>query len=955
MKKVVYFLFLLLFCSVRSGWAEQAVTVRVAFFPMAGFHQFHSVTGNPMGYDVDYLNRIHQYTRWKIEYVPVNTWDEALQALEGGTVDLVGSAQLTPERMQRFSYSAAATGHTRSAMVAPQANDNLVFEDFEAFNGLRVGVVQTWMRRQEFLDFARSRGFQPRMQEFDSTAQMREALRAGTIDAMVMNIMEQQDGEKRLAEFMPAPFFYLLRKNDSALKSALDEALGSLQLAQPGLSQTLMEKWYPKTLKTPYSRVELDYLDANPEMTMSLLVNRPPFSQLQEGELRFEGIVPDVLRLISKESGLRFVLSPLILSGSPADLIAEGKACAVAGVGHFDAQLQDTRVVTSEVFFTSPLVLLGKAERPFQPHASSIVAVPKGYFGGKSYLARTFPGFTVLEIPGNGRDCMEAVRVGRADYALVNPLGVGPSLRSPRYADLEPVPGVGTAERLALLLPANVNPLLLSILNKSIRNLEEGDIQRLTAAHSLAMSYQPTLNDFLLQYRKPVLFILPLLCIALLTVVGSAFLRNRTWRLVQEREETLRSVTNTIQGGVVTLSLMAEYAIVYANAGFWQLLGLPEETPENMENRSFLLFLHPDDAQLFTARLNQQPRDGSALMLELRLRHSSGRDVPVLLRGTTATDVHGTLLVYCVLVDSTEQHEMIERLEVEKERFRILVDQSNDILFEYDAENQILSCSPRFRQTFGRMPRMGGLRELQLHPDDEVRLLDLVHEIVCSRQNAVIRVRIADATGRWLWCRVFMACIVRNDLLVRVVGRIENIDPEVQEVQRLEALSQRDPLCGLLNRAAFQKAVEARLADLPEGSGGALFFIDLDNFKAVNDSFGHLEGDKALVDVAHILMAFFRTADLVGRYGGDEFCVFVPEIPQETAVQKAAGLVQRLRRVYGADTPTPVHISASMGVSMYPRNASCYEELVRTADAAAYRAKVRGKSQFVLCDDVAHE
>lgn len=657
-----------------SDSTENVQTVRVAFFPMPGFHQSRPVTGEPEGLDVDYLNRICQYTRWKIQYIPVNTWEDALQALRSGEVDLVGAAQFTQDRLNDFSYSADSTGRTRAALIALSSREDLIFEDVTSFDGMRVGVVKTWIRRNDFVEYANMHNFKPEIHEFESIITMRYALQTGAIDAMATNVMEAEPNEKRLAEFLPAPFFYIMRKDDKIRKNALDEALTQLHLGNPSLDTFLMEKWYPTLYKTPYSKNQLDYIQRNPEISMSLLRNRPPFSQLLEGELQFKGIVPAVLDLLSKDSGLRFVLSPLIQDGYPADLIAEGKAGAVAGVARFDAQLDDPRVTVTDSFFASPLALMGTKGNPFSASASSIVAMPKGFLGGKAYIAKSFPSFTVLEVPGNGIASLDAVRTGRADYALVNVLAVGEILHSPRYAKLAAVPGVSTTERLGLLLSGNADPLLLSILNKAIRRLDTADLQRIMADHSLSDSYTPTLEDFFLQYRTALLFSVPLLCMAAFILFSRSAMQAHAGRVACKSAATLANIAHTINDGVITLNPAADCTITLADAKFWALAGVSTET-SSTSGRSFLRFLSDKDVGPFIAAVQESTQNGRPIRMELRICHVSGRLLPVLLRGAAGVDEFGTSFVYCALLNMAEQRELVERLETENECFRILAEQ----------------------------------------------------------------------------------------------------------------------------------------------------------------------------------------------------------------------------------------------------------------------------------------
>ena len=119
--------------------------------------------------------------------------------------------------------------------------------------------------------------------------------------------------------------------------------------------------------------------------------------------------------------------------------------------------------------------------------------------------------------------------------------------------------------------------------------------------------------------------------------------------------------------------------------------------------------------------------------------------------------------------------------------------------------------------------------------------------------------------------------------------------------------------------------------------------IDIDNFKVLNDTLGHVTGDDALIYFADEIKNNFRQKDLIGRVGGDEFIVFMPDTDQELAARnKAEQLLSRLKNWHRAE------LSASIGIARYPQDGSTYEDLYESADAAMYQVKQRGKNGYHL-------
>ncbi|MBQ5728656.1 MAG: EAL domain-containing protein, partial [Mailhella sp.] len=179
-------------------------------------------------------------------------------------------------------------------------------------------------------------------------------------------------------------------------------------------------------------------------------------------------------------------------------------------------------------------------------------------------------------------------------------------------------------------------------------------------------------------------------------------------------------------------------------------------------------------------------------------------------------------------------------------------------------------------------------------------------------------------------------------------------DEEELERLRLQASlwkrkAQEDDLTSLLGRTQFKAEVERRMRNRKDG---VLLFIDLDSFKQVNDRFGHQMGDVVLKNTSERIRLSFRSDDLIGRFGGDEFVVYASGFTDgELLTQRILTLLNLLRHPHshGSDT---VSISASIGVASYPLDAKNYKELERSADAALYEAKRRGKDQHVRYSEI---
>ena len=170
--------------------------------------------------------------------------------------------------------------------------------------------------------------------------------------------------------------------------------------------------------------------------------------------------------------------------------------------------------------------------------------------------------------------------------------------------------------------------------------------------------------------------------------------------------------------------------------------------------------------------------------------------------------------------------------------------------------------------------------------------------------------------------------------------------PGERSLEELRQRATKDALSGLLNRATLEQCIKERLGAMERGESCALFIVDLDNFKQVNDTLGHLAGDQAIRKSGEILSGLFRASDVVGRLGGDEFAIFLcGALTEELVRRKAAAICENLNLALGDHRV--VSLTASVGVYLAGRG-QAFEGLYQSADLALYKAKKAGKHRFCL-------
>ena len=397
-----------------------------------------------------------------------------------------------------------------------------------------------------------------------------------------------------------------------------------------------------------------------------------------------------------------------------------------------------------------------------------------------------------------------------------------------------------------------------------------------------------------------------------------------------------------------------DFTLVKTGDGVATLAGYsPEELRSRFDNR-LLELVHPEDREEVRTAVRQQLEQGSVARLEFRILSKDGAVEWVMNRSCLVLEADGQEYLYSSIIDISASRQAQEQLRRQLERYEIILAQTENVLFDWDLTEDTIAFSDTWESIFGFSPNVGSVwRTLEsgsfLHPDDVPLLYDAIRALQKGSELQIVEVRLATHWGRYLWCR-FRASAVRDDAgkLIRIVGIIINIDAEKQAEQRLQERADRDALTRLLNKDAGRKQVEEYLAQFPQGVSCAMLIIDLDNFKQVNDRYGHLFGDSVLTKAAREIQKLFRARDIVARIGGDEFLVLLRGVSDRGLVESRC---RRLLTVfanvfYNGQQKLP--ISCSIGAALSPEHGTTYVELFRRADQALYQAKARGRNTSVI-------
>ena len=387
-------------------------------------------------------------------------------------------------------------------------------------------------------------------------------------------------------------------------------------------------------------------------------------------------------------------------------------------------------------------------------------------------------------------------------------------------------------------------------------------------------------------------------------------------------------------------------------------------TPEEVREDASKVFavLHPDDHDAVVAAIQTSAKELKPWQQEYRVKFSDGTVRWLFGNALPEPAPDGSTLWHGFITDITESRQLKDALKESELRYRTVAEYTADWEYWSMPDGTLSYVSPSCEQISGYTPQELYADPLLLrqmvHPEDLALFDEHVHQISAQGVTEPIDYRIRTKSGEERWIAHVCRQVFDSDgkpLGRRASNRDDTRNKELQE--QIRQLAFIDPLTALPNRRLLLDRLEQALAANQRSEGfGALMYLDLDNFKPLNDQHGHGAGDLLLLEVARRLKACVRGVDTVSRIGGDEFVVLLGDLTtdQDQAADQANKLAEKVRFSLAEPYLLPVsnnaeaikhHCSASIGVVLIEPQHKSVEGLLKWADAAMYLAKEEGRNR----------
>ncbi|WP_052055653.1 PAS domain S-box protein [Myxosarcina sp. GI1] len=433
--------------------------------------------------------------------------------------------------------------------------------------------------------------------------------------------------------------------------------------------------------------------------------------------------------------------------------------------------------------------------------------------------------------------------------------------------------------------------------------------------------------------------------------------RKQAERQLIASENKFRAIFERAAVGIVYASLenQGNPKILACNPRFCEMLGY---TAAELSQLTAVDITHPDDREHFD-RPKLFSGEIPRFILEKRYRRKDGT---VMWANTTVTILEGEpeqpLKTVTVIEDISERKQAETDLRESEARYRLVTENMNDLVCLHELKGSYLYVSPSCQTLLGYSPEemLGKDPYSFFHPEDGDRIYQ-EHSDAIKGNPQPVTYRMRHKTGSYIWFETLTKPIKDDSgQVIRLQTTSRDVSERVRAQHQLKHEALHDTLTGLPNRTLLMERLELAINRVKrsEQHSFAILFLDLDRFKIINDSLGHLAGDRLLITVAQKLQTILRATDLAARLGGDEFVVLLEDIE---GIQEAVNITKRIF----AKLQTPlilegreVYTTPSIGIVLGDSSYRQATDLLRDADIAMYRAKNKGKARYEIFNTEMH-
>lgn len=693
-------------------------TIRIGFFEMAGF-QYYDNEGNPAGYNVEYLNMISGFTGWNYEYVPVDSYSEALAMLKNKELDLVAPVMVTSEWMEEYDYSSFSLGTGYYVLVTNADNTELNYEDWEAISKTKISVPEGYPITENFIEFMVANELELEIVSYPTSEEAMYAMWNGEVDCSLTSLISVDERYKVLSKYCSSLMYFITWDGNTKLIDELNYAMGQVENLYATELQYLEKEYFTNYSKQYFSKEEMEYIQNNRIIRVAYTSSNIPISYTDE-KGNYNGITHQILERVAADTGLIFEYVEIPDTSIDSNFISENNIDLIADVENNDVNKNLDAYYLSVPYLYSKKIFVSKEGKDFVKNGECSVAIHSGSKTIEKAIRRYYPNIQIENYNSMGA-CFEALSDDRVDYVLGNEYNLEYYMSKPQNENYTIIPTAGVVDELCFATyiyeggrSADACRTLIHIIDKSVAEILDETSDDIVITEKLEAKYEYTFLDVVYQYRY--------------------------------------------------IIIMAFIFIVFVIAVFIYIIF------NNLKH------------------IRKHKADASASIIE-------------------------------------------------KKRYQLVVDNSEDMIYEIGMEGNIGISSERIQETFGwELPKnlkknsFNELMEaLRVHPDDCDQLRNQYSPKISVEGIEKAVVQIFSEYEGYVWCEISIVPLKdEENRVISYVGKITNIDDEVKAKQKQghelsEAKIQNENLEELLVNAFVDNVTD--IIELNLESGECTFYV----------------------------------------------------------------------------------------------------------------------------------
>ncbi|MDE6625899.1 MAG: transporter substrate-binding domain-containing protein [Lachnospiraceae bacterium] len=545
--------------SVPDEAANERVKAGIFYFD--GYHT-KDEKGNLTGYGIEVLQMISQYSHLNFDYVGYDkSWNDMLDMLENGEIDMVSSARKTPDREARFAFSYPIG---RNSTILSVLADNTKYHsgEYATYNGMRVGLLAGSSQNDKLAEFAEEKQFSYNTKEYEDSQQLAEALKDGSIDAVLTSNLRKSENERTLDTLETENFYVIVRKEDKELLKEINYAIEQMDINEGDWENSLFFKYYRQVYSSELVFTERekayiqDVLAGKKKITVTAIGDRAPYSYVENGELK--GIMPDYFDKVMEFSGLPY---EIVVPENREDYYNTANTNGVDIV--IDKRTSDltTEENLYRGFNTDTYMTVGVAKVTKSNFTGKIKTIAVANSQGEDPLEKEIIGDAKVLYYDTRDEAIHAVLKGEADAAYVYTYTAQMFVNDDLTGSLQYSVVNGVRFEFQMYVRENCDHELVTILGKCLKQMSEDTLNQLIAQYT---SYTPQ-DLTLAQYMRanPETMALVALAIALVLVIILALILWARWKgkILNVSEEANEKLEEQF---AIVDALSRDYLNVYA-------------------------------------------------------------------------------------------------------------------------------------------------------------------------------------------------------------------------------------------------------------------------------------------------------------------------------------------------------------------------------------------------------